>query len=191
MAASRALPPTTRQLRYLRLLAERTGTTFSVPANRGEASRSIEDLQGRKRDPEAPWNRPGSAAEEPPTYGPAVHDTEVSGFGSTARWRHDAPATPRTARSPKVVRTSREVGRYELAGTVRVLRAEREEDAVRLIDRPAAGHGTCYLVEPDISMDDDSSLDALVTDYVRRAERLGKVPMSDLAALPKPDTTAA
>jgi hypothetical protein len=32
-------PPTTRQLRYLRRLAERTGTTFTPPVTARDASR--------------------------------------------------------------------------------------------------------------------------------------------------------
>lgn len=191
MATSSMLPPTNRQLRYLRALAERTGTTFSVPANRAEASRSIEALRGRKREPEAPWNRPGSAAERPPTYGTAVHESEVSGFGATAHWRHTGPTTPRTAPPPKPGRTSREVGRYHLGDAARVLSVEHNGDAVRLIDQPVSGEGASYLVEPDIRMDDDGSLQALVSDYVTQAERLGDVPMSRLAALPRPDADTA
>jgi len=191
MAASRTLPPTTRQLRYLRVLAERTGTTFSVPATRAEASRSIEALRGRKPEREAPWNRPGSAADRPPSYGTAVHDSEVSGFGSTARWRHNASATPRSAEPPKPGGVSREVARYQLGEAVRVLSAERNGDAVQLIDRSDSGQGLSYLVESDISTDDKASLQALVADYLRQAERLGAVPMSGRAALAEPEASGA
>jgi len=88
MAASHRLPPTTRQLRYLRMLAARSGTTFVAPTNRADASRSIRHLCGRKRQTESPWHRPGSGTDRPPTYAPAVHGSEVTGFGSTAHWRH-------------------------------------------------------------------------------------------------------
>jgi len=39
--------PTPRQLRYLRALAEQTGTTFSLPRTRVEASRQIDALLKR------------------------------------------------------------------------------------------------------------------------------------------------
>ena len=191
MAASRTLPPTTRQLRYLRALTERTGTTFSMPSSRAEASCSIEALRGRKRQPEAPWNRPGSGAEQTPTYGTAVHDAEVSGFGSSAHWRHNAPATAQRTPAVQLERTSREVSRYKLGETVRVLSAERDGDAIQLIDRTLIGQGTAYVVEPDIGMDDTASLQALAADYVRQAEHLGEVPMSDRSALSTPEASGA
>jgi hypothetical protein len=37
--------PTSRQLKYLRTLAERTATTFASPRTRGEASREIRRLE--------------------------------------------------------------------------------------------------------------------------------------------------
>ena len=43
--SQRSDQPTPRQLRYLRILAERTGTTFANPSTRGEASREIRRLK--------------------------------------------------------------------------------------------------------------------------------------------------
>jgi hypothetical protein len=40
-------PPTPAQLRYLRRLAERTGTTFTPPRSIRDASRQIETLKSR------------------------------------------------------------------------------------------------------------------------------------------------
>jgi hypothetical protein len=191
MAASGTLPPTTRQLRYLRALAERTGTTFSIPSSRSEASRTIEALRGRKRQPEAPWHRPGSGAAQPPTYGTVVHDAEVSGFGSSAHWQHNAPAAAQRAPAVRPESISREVSRYKLGETVRVLSVERDGDTVQLIDRAVFGQGTSYLVEPDIGMDDPASLQALAADYTRQAERLGEVPMSDRSAVPTREAAGA
>jgi hypothetical protein len=41
--------PTRRQLAYLRTLAERTGTTFTIPATRRHASRQIQVMRARPR----------------------------------------------------------------------------------------------------------------------------------------------
>ena len=43
-------PATGKQLAYLRSLAERTGTTFVTPRDRGHASREIERLRSLQRD---------------------------------------------------------------------------------------------------------------------------------------------
>ena len=39
--------PTAKQLRYLRALAERTGTTFATPTTRCQASEAIDELTRR------------------------------------------------------------------------------------------------------------------------------------------------
>jgi hypothetical protein len=81
--------PTTRQLRYLRRLAELTGTTFAPPATRRQASQEIERLTQRPRSAR-PERREdsrsvsqGLAREQPAS---SVRDDEISGFGSQARW---------------------------------------------------------------------------------------------------------
>ena len=40
-------PPTRKQLAYLRALAHRTGTTFTLPRTRRQASRQIAELRDR------------------------------------------------------------------------------------------------------------------------------------------------
>jgi hypothetical protein len=42
--------PTAKQLRYLRALAEQTGTTFATPSTRGQASEAIVELSRRPAD---------------------------------------------------------------------------------------------------------------------------------------------
>jgi len=42
--------PTPKQQRYLRELATSTGTSFTSPRTKAEASREIERLQSRRRD---------------------------------------------------------------------------------------------------------------------------------------------
>ena len=81
--------PTTRQLRYLRRLAELTGTTFTPPATRRQASLEIERLKLRpsssrlERREDSRWVSQGLAHEQSAS---SVRDDEISGFGSQARW---------------------------------------------------------------------------------------------------------
>ena len=82
--------PTRKQLAYLRALAERTGTTFSPPRTRQEASAAIERLKRRAPSPsfEAREDRRQvrrALGEERPAS--SVRPDEIAGYGSTARWR--------------------------------------------------------------------------------------------------------
>lgn len=83
-------PPTSRQLRYLRILAERTGTTFAAPDTSKEASLEILRLQRLPSRPsrdrlddrselatDREWMQPSTA----------IRAEEISGYGSTATWR--------------------------------------------------------------------------------------------------------
>jgi hypothetical protein len=82
--------PTPRQLRYLRRLAGLTGTSFTPPATRRQASREIERLSQRprssrneRRDDRNAINR-GLADDGPVS---SVRAEEISGYGSNCRWR--------------------------------------------------------------------------------------------------------
>ena len=80
-------PASPKQQRYLRSLAEKTGTSFTPPRTKAEASREIERLKKLSASPRheraedreaiARARRGGSAA---------VRRSEVSGYGSTATW---------------------------------------------------------------------------------------------------------
>jgi hypothetical protein len=81
--------PTRRQLRYLRQLAEQTGTTFAQPATRQEASDQIDLLKKRSRS--ARFERQGDRravsrglADQQPAS--SVRADEISGYGGNARW---------------------------------------------------------------------------------------------------------
>ena len=81
--------PTQRQLRYLRQLAERSGTSFTAPATRRQASEQIERLKQRsrsagfeRRDDRQAVSR-GLADQQPAS---SVRDEEISGYGAEARW---------------------------------------------------------------------------------------------------------
>jgi hypothetical protein len=83
-------PATTKQLRYLRALAMARGESFVYPDTAAKASAEIERLSAR---------RPGSYVErrieseqisnEMAARGgaAAVRDSEITGYGSSARWK--------------------------------------------------------------------------------------------------------
>ena len=84
------LKPTGAQLRYLRKLAERTGTSFTPPATRRQASAEIARL---KRHPRSARFERGddrravgrALREQQPAS--SVRDDEIRGYGSSATWR--------------------------------------------------------------------------------------------------------
>ena len=80
-------PPTPRQLRYLRFLAEKTGTSFTYPSSFGQARSELDRLERLKRD-RGSYREPREVDEGQLTYATAVHPGEVSGFGSKAQWSH-------------------------------------------------------------------------------------------------------
>jgi hypothetical protein len=83
--------PTSKQLRYLRSLAESRGESFAYPASAAQASAEIERLKGRRRTPRADRRREvaevrramagrgGDAA--------APRSEELGGYGASAGWR--------------------------------------------------------------------------------------------------------
>jgi hypothetical protein len=85
MSSSSSSAPSSRQLRYLRALADKTGTTFTYPVTRAEASCEIRALQARNREPRVPWHTVDDG--DATTYATAVDASEVDGYGSSARWR--------------------------------------------------------------------------------------------------------
>ena len=82
--------PTRRQLRYLRQLAEQTGTSFTPPRTFAEAAREIDRIKQRCRS--APFERGedrravsrGLVEQQPAS---SVRDDEISGYGANAAWR--------------------------------------------------------------------------------------------------------
>lgn len=83
--------PTSKQLRYLRNLAMRSGESFVYPHTTAEASAEIGRLRGRKRS--AAGERRREVAEvrramaERSGDGAATRPDEIVGFGSSATWR--------------------------------------------------------------------------------------------------------
>jgi CelD/BcsL family acetyltransferase involved in cellulose biosynthesis len=83
-------PPTAKQLRYLRNLAEARGESFTYPQSAAQASAEIERLKSRRRDTtvERRLERLGFSREIAEIGDAArVRDSEISGYGSSAHWR--------------------------------------------------------------------------------------------------------
>jgi hypothetical protein len=84
------MKPTPKQLNYLRSLAQRTGQTFSWPKTIAEASAEIRRLEAVKKTPIADRRRERREIQDDMAArrgGAArVRDSEVEGYGSTARW---------------------------------------------------------------------------------------------------------
>lgn len=84
-----ATPPSTKQLRYLRGLAEQRGETFAYPQSAAEASAEIERLKRRRRDSMLERRQERlQVSRELAKRGDAasVREFEVEGYGSSARW---------------------------------------------------------------------------------------------------------
>jgi hypothetical protein len=82
--------PTGAQLRYLRQLADQTGTSFTPPATRRQASAEIARLKRRPRSPGFERREDRGAVgrglgEQQPAS--SVRDDEIKGYGSNCRWR--------------------------------------------------------------------------------------------------------
>ena len=79
--------PTARQQRYLRTLAQNTGTSFTPPATRREASREIDRLRGLKRSPGHERTADRQAVADAPRGGQTrVRESEIEGYGSKCQW---------------------------------------------------------------------------------------------------------
>ena len=173
MSTSTAPAPTERQLRYLRALAARTATTFVSPATRAEASSEIGRLRGLDRA--VPMGRPDDDDVAQP-YATAVDPDEVTGFGSSARWRGgpEARSFRSGVRGGEEPRQASQLARYTISAGERVLHAEPHGGSLRVVDRPVR-RGRSYVVEERLEQDGCA---ALVADYLRQAADLDTVPMA-------------
>ncbi len=80
-------PPTAKQQSYLRSLAQHTGTSFTPPKTRREASAEIKRLKGLQRSPAHERHGDRDAIQRAARGGGArVLDHEIEGYGSTATW---------------------------------------------------------------------------------------------------------
>ena len=159
---------TPKQLAYLRQLALQTGTTFSPPRTRRQASCEIQRLQGLKASRGTYFEVPRQhldPAEQP--YGTEQKPGEVSGYGSSAR-RGD-PSAQSSAPAPRQAESEPfELGRYETGeGEKRALYGIRIEGRPRIIDAAAEGPGRIYTVEEELcEKGGNGEVRALVADYI-------------------------
>lgn len=167
--------PTPRQLRYLRVLAEQTGTTFTLPTSSAEASREIDRLAALKRERGTHRELPDST--EQCVYATAPAPAETSGWGSTATWRSSSPQRAATARSSGVGERT-ELARYSVSAGERVIYGQRINGCVRITDCPSSAGGRAFLIDRELERDGFSALNALVADYAEQARRLDDVPMA-------------
>jgi hypothetical protein len=143
--------PTSKQLAYLRVLANQTETTFVTPRDRRQASSEIERLRGFKRQ-NGKHFEPASRAGDEMTYATAPDASEIEGFGAGAKWRTSRRETPTrngrsssdgapcsaedgARRSPRMLATYTDGG-----GEERELIAVALSDGTLVIDR-VAGSG--------------------------------------------------
>jgi len=195
MASSTANRPTSRQLSYLKALAERTGQTFTYPQTSRQASAEINRLK---------HTRPSSHGEleiereiaDAVTVGEQdatrVRDHEIDGYGSSATWahlRHQDPAPssdrPTPKRTTPVVGKRAELARYTISAGERILYGQRIDGIVRVTDRPAGNRGRAYLVERELETKDE--LDALILDYLDQATKLDSPPLAAPAPIGNTD----
>lgn len=170
---TRASTPTPKQLSYLRVLAARTGTTFSPPRTRRDASREISRLKRVLASAGSYQELPDRDREAETGYATAPARGEVYGRGAEASWRKPAPHS-----SGREVTRRALVASYEVAGTARTVYAERQfRGPLRLVDRPAGGKGRAYLIDRHLWHDGAGAIRALVEDYLRSAQRFDRIPM--------------
>ena len=82
--------PTPKQQRYLRSLAQKTGTSFTPPETKVQASREIKRLKNLAVSPRYERSEDRKAVEqglERRGGDASVRGDEVVGYGSSARWR--------------------------------------------------------------------------------------------------------
>jgi hypothetical protein len=170
--------PTSRQINFLKSLAEQTGTSFTYPKTRRQASGEIERLLQLKGSGHTDLPVIVEADERSLVYATAVADDEVSGYGSTASWS-GAPVDDRLCDTePRRIGERTELGRYSISSGERVIYGQRINGGVRITDRPAAGDGRSYLVERELEQDGYSALKALIADYIEQAHKLDAIPMA-------------
>jgi hypothetical protein len=92
MATTSNGKPTSRQLAYLKSLADRTGQTFSYPQTSQQASAEINRLKRTQPSSRTERYVERKLIADQIATGPLdaarIHDEEISGHGSNCRWSH-------------------------------------------------------------------------------------------------------
>jgi hypothetical protein len=82
--------PSAKQMRYLRNLASQRGESFAYPATAAEASAEIERLKARRRGSYVERRIEREQISRDLAFSgdaAAVRRTEITGYGSSARWK--------------------------------------------------------------------------------------------------------
>jgi hypothetical protein len=174
-------PPTPAQLRYLRLLADQTETSFVYPRTKAEAGASINQLRAltattRRIDVEEQTDCEPSLASDPNVYATAAHSDEIAGSGSSARWRTTPSRDPESLPTAPVVGQPVELARYLISSGERVIVGQRIAGRARISDCPADGEDRSYLIEDDVHLDGNAAMKALIADYLSQAKQLDAEP---------------
>lgn len=162
------MKPTTKQLAFLRVLADRSGETFTYPQTKQQASGEIRRLQNRPTSTrtERTVERRNISSDFAEAGGDArVRDHELVGHGSSAHWAGD-PDDPTRRRLPVIGRRV-ELARYRTTAGERIVSGQRIDGVVRVIDKPTSPAGRSFLVERGLTS--KTELDALVAEYVARS----------------------
>jgi hypothetical protein len=190
MATTTPGKPTSRQLAYLKSLADRTGQTFTHPQTSRQASAEINRLKQAKPSSRTERYVERKLIADQIATGPLdaarVRDDEIHGRGSSATWMHNREQDPPPVEDPgpaasrrrcaPVVGKRTELARYNVDEGARILYGQRIDGIVRVTDRPAGPCGRAYLVER--GLETKGELDSLVADYLQQAARLNCPPMS-------------
>jgi hypothetical protein len=151
-------PASAKQLRYLRALAQKTGTTFAPPRSSTDASREITRMRSLKPCPVAPAERDqaegrfGTAPDDEP-----AEPAETASPPAPKAPENGAPHDPR--RSPSRV-TATVIANHEENGTARQVIVISSGADRLLIDRPLAGGATRLLAR--LTPDEPSSNERLI-----------------------------
>jgi hypothetical protein len=188
--------PTSRQLTYLKGLADRTGQTFTYPQTSRQASAEINRLKHTQPSSCTERYLERKLIDEQIATGrldaARVRDDEIHGRGSSATWVQNREQEPPPVEDPgpdasrrraPVVGKRTELARYTVTEGERILYGQRIDGIVRVTDRPAHQGGRAYLVE--CGLETRSELDALIADYLQQAAKLDSPP---LAICPLHDT---
>jgi hypothetical protein len=139
--------PTSRQLAYLKNLADRTGQTFIYPQTSRQASVEINRLKQTKPSSRTERYVERKLITDQIATGPIdaarVRDDEIHGRGSSATWMHNreqepppvedpGPAKSRRRRAP-VVGKRTELARYTVTQGERILYGQRIDGMVRFL----------------------------------------------------------
>jgi hypothetical protein len=190
MATTTSSKPSSRQLAYLKSLADQTGQTFTYPQTSRQASAEINRLKQTMPSSRTERYVERKLIADQIATGPLdaarVREDEIHGRGSSATWVQNREQEPppledpgpdaSRQRRPPVVGKRTELARYTVAEGERILYGQRIAGIVRVTDRPASDGGRAYLVER--GLETRSELDALIADFLQQAAKLNCPPMS-------------